>query len=520
MGIIRKSKFGFAPTAAAPSTATVRMVPLTGIDSSQPGVMRPVGSAQTLVNFLPMDGRLIPRSCFSSLNTIRAPGTVGVIGMAELTSANQAFPTIWWSGNTVHGILMSNGSMSRASFVSSFGLGAGSLPTEQAGYQYGQVFMATPNDNALLAAPQTSYDTIHTLYLTSGVPLYSYLTSAPKTKAITVFDNYVVAFNTRSATTNLTRVQWSQRGNPSNWTGEGSGFEDLLGMRGSGVAIRAAPDGQLILWSTHEIWYGLGATYPAQFTFHPLDPKIGCPAPGTIQETEEGFIFLGSDFALRLLPRGGGPSQVIVHNLAAELRRTLDGASAALVFATYDRLLKLYHLFGASVQHRQGFVVNTRTGEAGFMSYGFSPGAGLSPTLSNTTGVGARIESLFIGTSGGTIASTSSLIGTEFGSVVTATFRSDPIATELPGNYKQLTRVDCDYRATSRATVTLKISQDGGNSYGHTAMPLSLVSAPVAGRASSDVYAGGAFPCIELTSTDTGFELHRLDVTLNVGGQR
>ena len=522
MGLTRKNKFGFPPTPATPSTATVRLVPLTlGIRGDIPWTDNPPGSAISMTNFLPRYGTLVPRSRLSSLNTINAPGNE-VIGLQELTQSLTAQPILWYSGATVHGVVTSNGSISRASFVSSFGLGVAGIQSKVQ-WQYAPIYSATLDANMLMAVGRSltgSTDTVLVLYNgVSSAPIYSYLTSAPKTAAIASFDNYAVAF---AVGTFGTRVQWSQRGNASNWTGEGSGFEDLLQMRGIGMAVKGSADGRLVLWSDAEIWYGVTATYPAQFTFTPLDTTAGCPFPQTIAETDLGFIFLGSDLHLRLLPKGGGPSQIIAPSLNALL---VDGVrtedTVEVSWATYDPRTRCYLLY---IQRSgfHGIALNIDTGEWGFLDH---PGlSGQNPRCGTTVSRGfARYigtEGVAFGTSTGTICSTNSKLASEFGSALTCTWRSAPLATELPGNYKQLTRVDCDYRATSRATVALKISQDGGNSYGHTAMPLSLTSAPVAGRASSDVYAGGAFPCIELTSTDTGFELHRLDVTLNVGGQR
>ena len=526
MGIVRKNKFGFAPTAAAPSTATVRMVPLTqGVLGDVPWTDHPPGSSVSMTNFLPQYGKLVPRSRLSSLNTINVPGNT-VLGLQELSQSLTVQPVLWYSGETVHGTVASNGSVSRASFVSSFGLGVAGIQTK-AQWQYAPAYSAVLDANVLLAVGRSvtgSTDTILVLYNgVSSAPIYSYLTSAPKAAAVASFDNYAIAFNIGNFGT---RVQWCQRGNISNWTGEGSGFEDLLQARGLGMAAKGTADGRLILWTDMEIWYGVTATYPAQFTFAPLDTTVGCPLPNTIAETDLGLVFVGSDLRLRLLPKGGGVSQVIATSLNPHL---VDGTYTEGVpnvsWAVYDARTRCYLLYvrPQNVARFVGFAVNIDTGEWGFLDHP-TFGTGLSPrcgtTVSRNFGRYVGNEGVMLGTSTGTICSTNSKLATEFGSALTGTWRSAPLATELPGNYKQLTRVDCDYRATSRATVTLKISQDGGNSYGHTAMPLSLVSAPVAGRASSDVYAGGAFPCIELTSTDTGFELHRLDVTLNVGGQR
>jgi hypothetical protein len=524
MGLTRKSKFGLMPGVAAPSTGTVRMVPLTtgGSQADQPWPNRVPSSAGSLVNFLPMDGMLTPRSRLSSLNTLRTLGT-DLRGVAVRHLTNGSAPEAWVSAGTLHGRLSSLGSISLASFTSAFGLGVAGLPT-QAGWTYAEVYMAGIDNNALVAAGTGSLNTLLALYDVVGTYRVSYLTSAPRAAFVTSFDNYVVAWNIGNGANAAfdTRVQWCQRGSPSNWTGEGSGFEDLLQMRGYGTAIHSTADGRLILFGSEQIWYGLGATYPAQFQFAVLDPQVGCHAGRTVQETGEGLMFLGSDNALRLLPSGGGRSQVVVPSLAPVLRRNHNPGQAIYnnSWAAFDSFTKMYHLF-LNGSGGPNFIVNTRTGEWGYAEYGAIGFLGHGVSMAHSRRQYSQNEGLFVvNNSTGTVYSTNSLLATDSGSTVTSTFRSEPIGAELPGNYKQVVQADCDYRATSRATVTLKVSQDGGNSYGYTAMPLSLLSAPVTGRATSHLYAGGGFPCIELTSTDTGFDLHRLDVTINTGGQR
>jgi hypothetical protein len=118
-----------------------------------------------------------------------------------------------------------------------------------------------------------------------------------------------------------------------------------------------------------------------------------------------------------------------------------------------------------------------------------------------------------------TIHSSSSLKSIDATSLVTSTFRSEVIAADLPGNYKQLTQVDLDHRSTSTSTLVLKVSQDGGNTFETTGRSVTLNRAPASGRATSQPYIGGAFPAIEITSSSTGYELHRLDVSMNLGGR-
>lgn len=512
MGITRKSLFGFPPAPNQGSQYTQREVPLSqGMKSDTAWPVMAPGSAQSMTNFLPLDGVLQPRSRLSSINTIRSINSA--IGMAPHYVLN-GNARLWVSNTTCHGIMVSNGSISRASFVSSFGLGVAGINVAQM-WQYAQVYSSNLDDNMLLAA--SSNNTIMCLYLSSGnVAQYSYLTSAPKAFAITVFDNYVVGFNTGGG--QITRVQWCVRGLPSNWTGEGSGFEDLLAMRGIGTALIGTADNRIILFSNLETWYGVGATYPAQFVFEPLDNVIGCNHPKTIQDTDVGVVFLGSDAALRVLPRGGGVSQIINPTLNKAIRDA-SKVNGAFSWGVYNPATKVYHLFlqpeGGTQNTMRGFAINVTTGEWGYSTYGPTLWSGAALTSSPMTGV----DRLFFGDSSGTVYSTNSLNNTDDGTVVASTWRSGPIAADLPGSYKQLTQIDMDYRATSTATLSIQIAQDGGNVYDNTINTVVLPTS-VAGRATAQIYIGGALPSIHVASTSTGYELHRMDVSMTLGGRR
>jgi hypothetical protein len=525
MALSRRALFGFPPPQPPSSVHTVRLVPLTqGVNQDTAWPLLAPGSAQSMTNYLPLNGKLAPRSRLSSINTILIPGGAGGNGMAELTYSVFGLGAIWTSGSTLHAIVGSNGSISRASFVSTFGLGHADLEQQQA-WQYTPAFsgtIASDGGYMLVAAGAPSHDTLLCLYQSignSGPPQYSYLTSAPKTVAVGGIDNYVIAFNIDAGDVFGNRVQWCVRGEPSNWTGEGAGFEDLLEMRGSGTAVLPMSDGRLILFTDRETWYGVRATYPAQFQFYPLDREVGGRFPRTIADTSAGMIFLGTDWHLRVLPTGGGPSRVIAPQVAEFLRgrnNTFDRA-----YSVYDPITRLYHLFFTGAE--PGLVVNTVTGEAGFTSYN----ADMFPT--SGLAVSGEKTQEFVGTEGilfcnsFVVWSTNSLIssdtGNSLGFEVTSTWQSPPLAADLAGDWKQLTDINVDYRATSPSTLTIRVAADG-NTYEATGRSLSLASAPVAGRAQSQVYTGGAFPTIEVQSSSTGYTLHRIDVGMNIGGRR
>jgi hypothetical protein len=529
MALSRRALFGFPPPQPPSSVHTVRLVPLTqGMNQNTAWPLLPPGSAQSMTNFLPLNGTLAPRSRLSATTS----GSIlpSGLGMTELYLGTGLFsppPQVWYSSNTQHAIVSSNGSISRASFTSAFGLGV--APSDQQhSWQYAQSFFGTIDSNALVAAgigAGSSADTLLVLYGTP--PQFSYLTSAPRAFAVASFDNYLVAWNvTADGVAATTRVQWCVRGEPSNWTGEGSGFEDLLEMRGAGTSVWPMPDGRIVLFSDTEIWYGVRATYPAQFNFYPLDPDVGCIAPRTIARCPEGLLFLGTDSAIRILPSGGGKSRVLVSNIPRYVGhkmfiRTLGTSTWGL----YDQVAGLYYLFverGSEIMD-DGMVVNVLTGEVGLLSYDVgndSPFCGVALSASNTSTF--NNEGLLFASRAGQVYSANSSKDMEgrFGlSVVTSTWRSTPIAADLAGDWKQLLDVNVDYRATSRSTLTLRIAADG-NTFEDIGRAVSLASAPIVGRVQSQVYTGGFAPTLELISTSTGYELHRIDVGMNIGGRR
>lgn len=185
----------------------------------------------------------------------------------------------------------------------------------------------------------------------------------------------------------------------------------------------------------------------------------------------------------------------------------------------YDPVLRLYYLFFAAAS--VGVVVNLQTEEVGYTEYDNPPTAGIALSVGRQNDFTGNEGTLLCTNT--RVSSTNSLISTDSGlgsgSVVTSAWRSEPIATDLAGDWKQILDVNIDYRATSRSTLTLKIAADG-NTFESTGRAVSLASAPVVGRVQSQVYAGGFAPTLELTSTATGYELHRLDVTMNIGGRR
>lgn len=538
MTIQRLTPFGF-PLRGRPqqSSTTVRMVPLTqGMSANRPFTNEPPGSASSLLNFLPIDGHLLPRSRLSSIGTLPRGGQV--LGMTEVVHTGTLNSNRLWivgSGSTLTDNLVclptAGGAISQASFVSSHGIGTHpqwNLASNQPSFAfYPSVFDTFALDDLLLIAlpkPINSAETILAAALSvGGVAIYSYLTNAPQAKYITAYDNYVIAWNVMDGTLpQQRRVQWSSRGDPGIWDptdqSGNAGFEDLLSMKGYGTGVGVL-DSRLILFSTNEIWYGIPQGYPAQFAFQPLDTTIGVPAgyASTIVNTELGLVFLGSDSNLRLLPRGGGLSVIINPSLGVFLRDR--GPIADGAWGWYDEARRLYHLMPfLSGGVSNTVVVNLNTGEWGteFTQLNLESGcyAGTSPA-----------EKMFAGDISGRLYSTDSRLRNDTATSltqypVTSQWRSEVIGTDLPDGQRQVLRTNIDYKATSVATGVLSVFGDAGNAFpSPSGASVTFQTAEKGKTMVVDKIVDGPLPVLDWKSDTTGYELHRVSVTMALRGR-
>lgn len=118
----------------------------------------------------------------------------------------------------------------------------------------------------------------------------------------TFFDNRAVFFNVGSRTTlpYATRVRWSQRGNPLEYTAQDAGFEDLADMRGAGTGIYAEAD-RLVLFTEEEVWIARQRRDQYVLEFFPLSREVGNPYPRSAAVTDKGVIWLDNEYRFRLI---------------------------------------------------------------------------------------------------------------------------------------------------------------------------------------------------------------------------
>lgn len=541
MTIQRRTQFGFPSDRPPPSAVTVRMVPLTqGQMAHDPVTNLPAGSATSLLNFVPYNGYLAPRSRYSSLKTLPLTGTPGagsaIYGMTETVHVQSSVndrPLVWIvaagsaSTDNLNIQASTGGVISRASFVSAGGFGTKPswvLGASRPGFAfYPSVFNTNIADNlVVIALPKAlgSEDTVLVAGVDAGTTAtYSYLTQAPPARFVAAYDNYLLAWNTREGgVLQPRRIRWSDRGDPGNWTPGGfttAGFEDLLSMKGTGNGITTL-DNRLILFSTREIWVGLPSTYPSQFQFYPLDTTIGCQegAAATIVETEMGIVFLGHDSNLRLLPRGGGLSQIVNPDIGTYLRERSMGMLGG-PWTVYDAERRLYYLYPfLTGTISNGIVVNLNTGEWGETDTVLNLASGCFAAS-------AGGEKLRLGGVLGEVYSTDSTpAGDKYFSssfTVTSTFQSIPVGQDLPEGHRQLTGLLLAYKATSATSGGVAASGNFGNTFGAES-GVTLPAAKRGGVVDIDVMADGPAPVVQWSSTKTGYQLHRLSATFNLRG--
>jgi len=117
------------------------------------------------------------------------------------------------------------------------------------------------------------------------------------------FANSCLAFDERMVfwgsidslgTQNPTRAKWSVRGDPDNFTGNGSGFQDLVEMDGTANRIVNTRD-RMLLFTEQDVWEATPRRDSAAFDFRPLEQGIGLAASRALVNTPFGIFWYGTD---------------------------------------------------------------------------------------------------------------------------------------------------------------------------------------------------------------------------------
>lgn len=530
------------------SRQTVLIVePTLGFNVSQPETDLPIGQSPESINYFMREGGLEPRSRLSTVNTNPRPMATAVTGgMEAVSSLGSVYPVI--SGTTTWAYY-SQGSWSRLSYVGSFVPGGSSSEY----YDFTQIYHP-PTDEMLAVAGCQSYQTL-LCWSVGTTPIFSTLSQAPRARYVTSFDNFLLGFNIRDVgsaqSRYVQRVQWSDRGDPANWTSVVAGFEDLLAAKGEGTRI-IDMDNRVILFFEGEIWVGYRTSGVASFAFEPLDRTIGTRFSWTITKTPLGVIFLGNDYMLYLLPKEGGSATPIGKAVQRRLRTVIDVPE--LAHGVYDDNNNWYLLFyakrGGTGLPTEGVAFNltegtyapitfdnatgTRSVTRGFAAYLQSATAGLTWDDLSTAGwtwdtipytwdqmqsTSTRVnKTVFLGSSNGTMYHLSSAFSLDDGTPVEARWRSGALGGDDPEHVKYVNQVRVDCVSNPMSTLTVRPSPDQGATFTSG----QSVSIPVSSNQTQvTAWVGGAarYPTVELTTEDIGSRLYRLWILMRAGGQ-
>ena len=539
-------RYGFPfPVRSSSLESVLVLEPTLGIDVSQPSVDAPLGSTPSSDNYIMWEGGLEPRPMLSVRGTGQGRGgqIVGIFEASD-TSGNR-FPMV---STTTRPHWYSNGSWSALSYVSANGINDQPSGAVTDYWDATQIYSALTDQHIVVWAIG-SYETLYCNI--SGNTLFSTVTAAPKALRIAAFDNHLVALNVVDPGSNqsayVQRVQWSDRGDPFNWTTGLSGFEDLLTMRGMGTRI-LAQDQRLLVFSNEEVWQGFPRDFPFVFSFHPLDRNVGCPYPWTIAETPQGTAFLSDDYNVWLLPKGGGAAQPIGRPLHRLVRTNIDQPQRA--WAAYDDITNTYQLYypirgGSGYPQRMAWL-NLAEGSwapqsLDRVSGGLSLTRGLQTQLSSagTTWSGLAAASIrwadlnmtwaqlagaseeravLVGSSGGTAYYFNSNATSDAGIAVESRWRSTGLGGFAPDHTKTITQIAVDYQADSSSSLTVRASQNQGATF-DLGTRVNMPTTSTLSQAIAHVYTPARYPMIEVTSEGQRYRLFRFFVTMRRGGR-
>lgn len=530
-------------------TSILLVEPTLGIDVSQPSVDAPLGSTPSADNYIMRESALEQRPGLRFRTTNQQPmGSIPITGGRETTDVlNNRYPLI---SGTTRLAWLSNGSWSVLSYVSAGGVNDQPAGSSTSYWDMTQVYYDIRDENIAIMA-NGSYQSLYAWQ--SGTTLFSTLTGAPRAQYVTTYDNYVVAFNIRDSGSVISeypqRVQWSDRGSASSWTGGLSGFEDLLAMRGTGTRI-IAQDNRLILFSDAEIWQGFPSNFPFVFRFEPLDRSVGCPYPWTIAETPHGLMFMGRDLEAHLLPKDGGTAQSIGRKFHRDVRETIDVPERA--WGVYDQNTKQYQLYYAKVGQgglpafalyldmetgswapqsftgvnlTRGFPVTGLALTSSATSWGGAGAAGMTWANTsrrwgsfNTRTTSADRRDVFIGDSTGQMYYLDSTATNDEGRAIACHWQSTALFGEIPDKQKTVTEWRVDYQGNSSSSLTVRFSQNQGMSFDQ-GIRLNLPATSGISQAILHTYTPARFPMFKIESEGYKCRLFRFWVQARIGGR-
>lgn len=565
----RQSLFGLPLRAPPPSVVSTLIVePTLGLDVANAPMNLKPGAAPSSDNFIMREGALEPRPTLGSvISTMPFSGLSSPIlgGFETVDVTGNRFPLVSTTTRISH-FAPSHG-WQAPTYVTAYGVTDPPNGSSVSFWDITQIYDPISNNNMAVLA-NGSYQSLYAWSVDAGT--YSTLTGAPPALYVESFDNYLLAFNVKDSSTGdrlVQRVQWSDRGSASSWTGGLSGFQDLLDMRGQGTRV-IGQDNRLLLFSEYEIWQGSEANFPFVFNFTPLDRNIGTPYSWTICKTPIGLMFLGRDLNIWWLPKSGGPAKQAGDAIWRFLRLNIDVPERA--WATYDSNTNQYQLYYA-VQNGTGYpqraLYLNLTGALGALTTGTFYGAlSTEPNwapqsfdlaggqLSLTRGFEANLpasggttwsqlsaaniswnqlgltwnqlggvitpwqRATFVGSSSGSMYYLNSNGTSDAGVPVVSYWQSHGLGGDTPHRQKTLTSVRIDYQTASASSLTVQATDDLGETY-QTGIGVNLAPASFASHVRADVYSASRYPAFKVSSVGARYRLWRFWATIRTQGR-
>ena len=544
---MRQTRFGAPlPPRGGSKHSTFIVDPGGGWHLDQPPTDLPPNFTPDAQNYIIRDGALEPRKRL----TPRSDDTTGittpiVTGLEVVDVLGNTYP---WCSHQTQPVWYSVGSWSQLSYVSAFGTNdpiANSTASFMAATQmYGQPLQ----DENLVIFASPSYQSLYCWQ--SNTTVFSTLTGAPRAKCVAVFDSYLVAANIREGSNDFVqRVQWAHRASVSSWTGSNTlnGFLDLLDAKGQITRLLPQED-RLLAFTDKEIWELRSTGLPFIFTYQAVDRSVGCPFPATVTDTPRGVLFMGPDYNLYALPKGGGTAEAVGGAVHKDLRTTINNPQRA--WGGYnrdtDQAEMYYPVQGGTGYPDRAVYFDLKTGawmpqrfDAIPLTYGWpgSLGTGSKATtwadlaaagikwsgmnltwaqLNGTTGAGPL--AMYAGGSGGQKLYFSASATSESGQTVTRRWRSPALAGDEPTRMKTLTQVLVDYKADSASSLSIRCSSDQGRTFDQ-GVEVLLPASSVESQARFDVYAPSRYPMFEVLSEKGDPSLYRFHATYRQQGR-
>lgn len=347
----RITQFGF-PTRTVPERRFEELVTPTSGFTDSPPIFADPASFYSGQNVWIKNGEMFPRSRLSTVGTESLGGEPNGFFLYDDISGG-ATPVVT-SQDTV--AYLQSQSFTSLTYIS----GTSNLPpTGGATDEYFGTSVYLERSDINLAIFTNGLEPLFAWEGPSITTGFSTLTQAPIATDVALFDNKLIGWNIQELSSNsrlVQRVQWSVSGDSEDWTGIGSGFEDLVDMRGVGTRIFAAED-RLILASDKEVWQGRRIGLPFIFRFSPIDKTIGMPFRRAALQTQRGIFWLNDDFNIyrvvggRITPIGDAIKQVLRNELVAP-------EEAFFGFNEQQGLLTLYYTITAGTLPQRAFSLD------------------------------------------------------------------------------------------------------------------------------------------------------------------